>query len=200
MKFAQPILDLISEHTGWAVTLIAGGPEPADCGHLNMLRYDFIDRLHDPIIDDILYYSLHAGTTSGVVKMNFGRAERAAYRDYILPIFGRFLRKCYCESSILHVQLMLDHILIFFSCSVQPLTSAASMHYQRSTDLLACLEWTHRKVSRYLHSTTACVRKGLPISKKVDRRVTRLPPYRALIQVPLRKPSQLLQRSPFRSR
>ena len=42
-KFVQPILDLISEHTGWAVTLIAGGPEPADCGRLNMVRYNFIN-------------------------------------------------------------------------------------------------------------------------------------------------------------
>ena len=40
-NFAQPILDLISEHTGWAVTLVAGGPEPADAGRLNTLRYDF---------------------------------------------------------------------------------------------------------------------------------------------------------------
>lgn len=28
----QPILDAVSEATGWAVTFLAGGPEPADGG------------------------------------------------------------------------------------------------------------------------------------------------------------------------
>ena len=37
-SFAQPILDLIAEYSGWKVTLIAGGPEPADAGRLNMCR------------------------------------------------------------------------------------------------------------------------------------------------------------------
>ncbi|KAK7024184.1 SERTA domain-containing protein 3 [Paramarasmius palmivorus] len=35
---AQPILDLIHEATGWNVTIIAGGPEPADQGRLNIMR------------------------------------------------------------------------------------------------------------------------------------------------------------------
>lgn len=37
-SFVEPILDLIADHTGWKVTLIAGGPEPADAGRLNMIR------------------------------------------------------------------------------------------------------------------------------------------------------------------
>ena len=37
----QPILDLISEYSGWKLTLLAGGPEPADAGRLNMVRYVF---------------------------------------------------------------------------------------------------------------------------------------------------------------
>lgn len=36
--FVEPILDLIAEHTGWKITLIAGGPEPADGGRLNIVR------------------------------------------------------------------------------------------------------------------------------------------------------------------
>ena len=36
--FAQPILDLISEATGWKTTLLVGGPEPAHGGHLNVIR------------------------------------------------------------------------------------------------------------------------------------------------------------------
>ncbi|KJA26036.1 hypothetical protein HYPSUDRAFT_133378, partial [Hypholoma sublateritium FD-334 SS-4] len=84
--FVEPILDLIAEHTGWKVSLMAGGPEPADGGRLNMI-------------------SVHSGTTSGPVKMNFGRSERVPYKDYFVPIFGAFLRKCYsvqeCRASAL---------------------------------------------------------------------------------------------------
>lgn len=38
-KFVEPILDLIAEHTGWKLSVIAGGPEPAKGGRLNMIRY-----------------------------------------------------------------------------------------------------------------------------------------------------------------
>ncbi|KAF9472053.1 hypothetical protein BDN70DRAFT_819199 [Pholiota conissans] len=75
-NFVQPMLDLITDHSGWKATLIAGGPEPADHGRLNIM-------------------SFHSGETSGNVKMNFGRAERRAYKDYVVPIFGSFLKKCY---------------------------------------------------------------------------------------------------------
>ncbi|KAF9471423.1 hypothetical protein BDN70DRAFT_820018, partial [Pholiota conissans] len=75
-NFVQPILDLITQHSGWKATLIVGGPEPADHGRLNIM-------------------SFHSGETSGSVKMNFGRAERRAYKDYVTPIFGSFLKKCY---------------------------------------------------------------------------------------------------------
>ncbi|KAF8882628.1 hypothetical protein CPB84DRAFT_1851182 [Gymnopilus junonius] len=46
VQFAQPLLDLICEATGWKVSLIAGGPEPANKGHLNVI-------------------SVHSGTTMG---------------------------------------------------------------------------------------------------------------------------------------
>ena len=39
VRFAQPILDLISEATSWKTTLLAGGPEPAHEGRLNVIRY-----------------------------------------------------------------------------------------------------------------------------------------------------------------
>lgn len=39
--------------------------------------------------------SIHSGTTSGEVKMNFGRAERLRYRKYFVPMYGQFLQKCY---------------------------------------------------------------------------------------------------------
>lgn len=38
-QFMQPILDLIADHTGWKILLITGGPEPADGGRLNIVRY-----------------------------------------------------------------------------------------------------------------------------------------------------------------
>ncbi|KAF9471459.1 hypothetical protein BDN70DRAFT_819959 [Pholiota conissans] len=75
-NFIQPVLDLVTQHSGWKATLLIGGPEPADNGRLNVM-------------------SFHSGETSGSVKMNFGRAERRAYKDYVLPIFGNFLKKCY---------------------------------------------------------------------------------------------------------
>ncbi|KAF9472824.1 hypothetical protein BDN70DRAFT_775212, partial [Pholiota conissans] len=75
-SFVQPILDLVAAHTGWKVTLLAGGPEPADKGRLNMM-------------------SFHAGETTGNIKINFGRSERLAYKNFVMPIFGNFLKKCY---------------------------------------------------------------------------------------------------------
>ena len=38
-KFIQPILDGVCAAIGWKVTFIAGGPEPAHGGRLNVLRY-----------------------------------------------------------------------------------------------------------------------------------------------------------------
>ena len=42
VQFAQPILDLICEATGWKCSLIAGGPEPAHGGWLNIIRHVLI--------------------------------------------------------------------------------------------------------------------------------------------------------------
>ncbi|RDB29488.1 hypothetical protein Hypma_015378 [Hypsizygus marmoreus] len=66
--------------------LIAGGPEPADGGRLNVI-------------------SVHSGCTSGNISMNFGRSERHAYKTQFLPLYGKFLKKCYtvdeCRSRTL---------------------------------------------------------------------------------------------------
>ncbi|KAF8173489.1 hypothetical protein BJ912DRAFT_859330 [Pholiota molesta] len=78
VHFTQPILDSICAATGWKATLIVGGPEPAEDGRLNILRQ-----------------VIHSGTTTGDVKLNFGRAERERYKKYLVPIFGSFLQKCY---------------------------------------------------------------------------------------------------------
>ncbi|PPQ76861.1 hypothetical protein CVT26_001499 [Gymnopilus dilepis] len=89
VRTTQPILDALSQSTGWNFSLIAGGPEPADSGKLNII-------------------SVHAGLTPGDVKMNFGRSERSDYKKYIMPIFGRFLKKCFspeeCRSRALNAE------------------------------------------------------------------------------------------------
>ncbi|KAF8157506.1 hypothetical protein BJ912DRAFT_866974 [Pholiota molesta] len=82
VRFTQPILDSICAATGWKATLIVGGPEPAEDGRLNILRQ-----------------VIHSGTTTGDVKLNFGRAERERYKKYLVPIFGSFLQKCYSDTS-----------------------------------------------------------------------------------------------------
>lgn len=40
---------------------------------------------------------MYAGTTPGPVGLNFGQAERGAYKEVILPIFARFMKSCYSE-------------------------------------------------------------------------------------------------------
>ncbi|KDR83153.1 hypothetical protein GALMADRAFT_134648 [Galerina marginata CBS 339.88] len=74
--FAQVFLDAICEATGCKATLLVGGPEPAHGGRLNVI-------------------SVHSGTTSGDVKMTFGRLERGRYMKYFIPVFGSFLQACY---------------------------------------------------------------------------------------------------------
>ena len=93
-RFVQPILDGICAATGWKVSLIAGGPEPSQGGRLNVIRF-----VRSPFIYSQLltYYSIHSGVTSGDVQMNFGRAEQTRYKQYIIPVFGDFLRKCYSK-------------------------------------------------------------------------------------------------------
>ncbi|KDR66329.1 hypothetical protein GALMADRAFT_232569 [Galerina marginata CBS 339.88] len=84
--FMQPILDLVFEFTGMPTTFMMGGPEPADGGRLNII-------------------SLHSGSIKGPVKMNFGEAEHAGYKENIVPVFSKFLRKCFtledCKAAAL---------------------------------------------------------------------------------------------------
>lgn len=95
-KFVTPFLDMLGEATGWKVSLFAGGPEPADDGRLNLIRYVsflFLRVFRKPTF----HCSVHSGTTKGDVPMNFAAAERASYKEMLVPIFADFLRKCYSE-------------------------------------------------------------------------------------------------------
>ncbi|KAL0572952.1 SERTA domain-containing protein 3 [Marasmius crinis-equi] len=76
VKFMQPILDGVFRATGWPCSFIAGGPEPADAGRLNIL-------------------SIHSSTTSGAVPMTFGAACRPAFKKYWIPVFTGFLQMCF---------------------------------------------------------------------------------------------------------
>jgi hypothetical protein len=45
----------------------------------------------------LMFGSIHSGTTTGDVKMNFGRAERLRYKKYFVAMYDDFLQKCYCK-------------------------------------------------------------------------------------------------------
>jgi hypothetical protein len=97
VNFAQPILDMICDATGWKCTLVAGGPEPAHGGRLNIIRYLFHGFITFDITHRLMFGSIHSGTTTGDIKMNFGRAERLRYKKYFIAMYGDFLQKCYCK-------------------------------------------------------------------------------------------------------
>ncbi|PPQ73933.1 hypothetical protein CVT26_006554 [Gymnopilus dilepis] len=84
--FMQSLLDLFAEHTGWRIVLLAGGPEPAAGGRLNIV-------------------GLASGGTKGAVNNTFPQAEHDKYHNQVLPAFSDFLRKCYtledCRASAL---------------------------------------------------------------------------------------------------
>ncbi|PPQ98301.1 hypothetical protein CVT26_013496 [Gymnopilus dilepis] len=89
VRFVQPVLDLVCEATGWKASFIAGGPEPAHDGKLNII-------------------SVHSGKTTGDVPLDFGTLERDGYKKNFLPMYGRFLKKCYsveeCHARALKVE------------------------------------------------------------------------------------------------
>ncbi|KAK7028203.1 SERTA domain-containing protein 3 [Paramarasmius palmivorus] len=86
-SFVTPFLEGVAERTGWKVTFIAGGPEPADGGRLNVI-------------------SVNCGVTTGPVPLNFGQALRDEYQGHIVAPFGQFLKQCYsvakCQSRALN--------------------------------------------------------------------------------------------------
>ncbi|PBK58704.1 hypothetical protein ARMSODRAFT_1028034 [Armillaria solidipes] len=79
--FIQPILEIVAKHTKGKVFMLWGGPEPGDSGHLNLM-------------------SLCAGKTSGPGGQNFVNSEKALYDKVLVPMYGRFLRKCFREYTI----------------------------------------------------------------------------------------------------
>ncbi|KAK7018813.1 SERTA domain-containing protein 3 [Paramarasmius palmivorus] len=74
--FVTPILQGMAEATGWNFTLVAGGPEPADGGRLNMT-------------------AIHIGTTVGAVPLTFGAAFRPQIKQLFNPLFAKFLNQSF---------------------------------------------------------------------------------------------------------
>ncbi|KAK7017499.1 SERTA domain-containing protein 3 [Paramarasmius palmivorus] len=84
--FMTPILEGVSEATGWNFSLFGGGPEPLDGGRLNTM-------------------ALHVGVTAGPVPSTFGGLFRSQIKQSINKLFGAFLKKCFsvaeCRSRAL---------------------------------------------------------------------------------------------------
>lgn len=97
ISFLQPILDAVSEATGWAVTLMAGGPEPADGGWLFAPGY-LGHRVNLICLTGRLnVINLHGGASADCVGLSFGSAMRIPYKHAVLPVFGQFLKLCYSK-------------------------------------------------------------------------------------------------------
>jgi hypothetical protein len=94
-SFMQPILDLVLEFTGMPCSFVMGGPEPADSGRLNVIRYVIPICFYYSAYSNIIL-SMHSGSIKGPVKMNFG--EHPAYKERVVPVFSDFLRKCFGTS------------------------------------------------------------------------------------------------------
>jgi len=62
-----------------------GGPEPAQGGRLQLIRYvtRFLLILQYTLTQ---FFSIHSGKTTGNIKMDFGKFERARYKKYIYII------------------------------------------------------------------------------------------------------------------
>ncbi|KAE9398072.1 hypothetical protein BT96DRAFT_995254 [Gymnopus androsaceus JB14] len=96
-QLAQKILDLIHVYTGMYCGFWAGGPELIYSGKPTVL-------------------SASAGTSPGTVGMTFGRACRTEWKEIMVPIIGKFLRRCYsieecCLRALKAEEGMTDQVL-----------------------------------------------------------------------------------------
>ncbi|KAJ3494286.1 hypothetical protein NLJ89_g10841 [Agrocybe chaxingu] len=113
IKFIEPILDIVCEATGWKASFFAGGPEPAFEGRLNMV-------------------SVHSGTTTGDVKLTFGRAERTFYKETIVPALTSVVREHCLRVKDIQLSRKMTSILL-----VQPWTPLISLARRRNNRLLS---------------------------------------------------------------
>ncbi|KAH7904749.1 hypothetical protein BJ138DRAFT_1018673 [Hygrophoropsis aurantiaca] len=87
--FVEPIIELVSAATGMQVSFVAGGPEPADGGRLNII-------------------SAHSHINRNGSTLSFGSTERQGYKSSFVPLFAQYLKKVYspaqCRARALPVQ------------------------------------------------------------------------------------------------
>ncbi|KAK0495264.1 hypothetical protein EDD18DRAFT_1076179 [Armillaria luteobubalina] len=81
-QFMHPILNQVVKAMNGKLTLLWGGPEPIDGGHLNVI-------------------SICSGKTLGPGGQNFIDSEKDLYRKVIEPMYARFLKKCYHKFNTL---------------------------------------------------------------------------------------------------
>ncbi len=98
-RFVEPLLDLIAEHTGWKVSLIAGGPEPIRGGRLNMMRYVSIPLSF--VYNMLIMYAMQCafGGHPRHDQDGFRPFGTGGIQRHHCPCFWQILRKCYRKSS-----------------------------------------------------------------------------------------------------
>ena len=89
-------------------TMLIGGPEPADGGRLNVIRSVSTPFFSWAFLDEF-EYSIHSGMTSGDVKSTFGQSEHTTYKQVVVPLFGKFLKKCY-STFLVYLWAFMAHI------------------------------------------------------------------------------------------
>jgi hypothetical protein len=115
------------------VSLIAGGPEPADGGRLNIIRYMPLTFLC--LLEVLTRHSIHSGVTKGDIKMNFGRAEHSRYQKQIIPVFADFLRKCYSKLILTCLNTSLNCLLAIEDCHKSALSAAEALESREAMEL-----------------------------------------------------------------
>ncbi|KAK0485566.1 hypothetical protein EDD18DRAFT_1111365 [Armillaria luteobubalina] len=115
-QFMHPILDQVVKATNGKLTLLWGGPEPIDRGHLNVI-------------------SICSGKTLGPGGQNFIDSEKDLYRKVIEPMYARFLKKCYCLKALEELGLGLKECEATLADEVEGPNTVGSKASSSSTSL-----------------------------------------------------------------
>ncbi|KAF8905827.1 hypothetical protein CPB84DRAFT_1960333, partial [Gymnopilus junonius] len=78
--FIKAYIEVLSKPTGCAISVIAGGPEPAMSGRLNVV-------------------GVHQGHIPDHPELNFATSDPEGYQEKVVKPFGRLLRKCYTKEA-----------------------------------------------------------------------------------------------------
>ncbi|PPQ96173.1 LOW QUALITY PROTEIN: hypothetical protein CVT26_004808 [Gymnopilus dilepis] len=87
---AQPVLDMISDATGWDANLLLGGPDPTDKGRLTILR---LPRLQSILA--LTSRSVESSTSPARTHSDRSLSRHEAVEKFLIPTFGGFLKDCF---------------------------------------------------------------------------------------------------------